>query len=178
MGVSYVNVGECFVGKSTRSRSSLFMVYSNLPLDDSYALCYLPQTNSMIVSNGEFLQAHHLPAFLYKALYRFTGSVILKIAYGYDTLDNDDPMIGKAHAFNSGVDIVTEPGYMIELLPWRTSVYAIWSIADSSVQFDICQAGFHSQDSSARRPRSKVTTLRHGMLRSHTLFPRWLVFLS
>jgi len=67
--------------------------------------------------------------------HRYAGSIVLKIVYGYDTLDNNDPMIEKAHQFNTDVDVVTQPGYLIEVLPWRMSLNSSPEYNDSLLTF-------------------------------------------
>jgi len=42
----------------------------------------------------------------------------MKTVYGYDTLDDDDPLIATANDVLAKAIEVTEPGYLIELLPW------------------------------------------------------------
>lgn len=51
---------------------------------------------------------------------RYPGSVVLKIAYGYDTLENDDPFINLAHKALVANDGATKPGQLIEVIPWCT----------------------------------------------------------
>ena len=44
--------------------------------------------------------------------------MVLKIAYGYDTLENDDPFINLAHKALVANDGATKPGQLIEVIPW------------------------------------------------------------
>jgi len=41
------------------------------------------------------------------------------MVYGYDTLEDDDPFIFAAHKVLVNGGRATEPGYLVELLPWR-----------------------------------------------------------
>jgi len=54
---------------------------------------------------------------------RYAGSIILKAVYGYDTLEDGDPIIATANRFLSKMGEITEPGYLVELLPWRAYHY-------------------------------------------------------
>jgi len=53
--------------------------------------------------------------------HRYAGSVILKVVYGYDTLEVNDPMIALAHEGISYVESGTKSGYLIELIPWSNN---------------------------------------------------------
>lgn len=55
---------------------------------------------------------------------RFTSSVILKIVYGYDTLDEDDPMVKHVNNILSVLGDASAPGQILEVLPWRTLLHA------------------------------------------------------
>ena len=51
--------------------------------------------------------------------FRHIGSVLLKIVYGYDTLEEQDPMIALIQQGFSCVEEATSSGHAIELFPWR-----------------------------------------------------------
>ena len=86
---------------------------------------------------------------------RYTGSIILKTVYGYETLDSDDPMIAIANPVLSKIGEVTEPGYLVELLPWRnvfcSSVILKSILKLASQQCVMHPHGFHIQASSKKQ---------------------------
>lgn len=51
-------------------------------------------------------------------IYRYAGSIILKIVYGYDTLEENDPMIAVVQEGIACLEEATKPGYLIDLFPW------------------------------------------------------------
>jgi len=84
-------------------------------------------------------------------------------------------MIEKAHKVTSDVDVVTAPGYLIELIPWRKSVLSgpetPWYA--EYLKFATCQIGFLSQGSNETRWSSNKTTLRPEKRLSNTHCQLW-----
>jgi len=59
-------------------------------------------------------------------LLRLTGSTVLKTVYGYDTLEDDDPMMEISNNFLPYAREATKPGFLIELLPWSEFVFVLF----------------------------------------------------
>jgi len=49
---------------------------------------------------------------------RHTGTILLKIVYGYDTMEGKDPMIALVHQGIACLEEATSPGQAIEMFPW------------------------------------------------------------
>lgn len=48
-------------------------------------------------------------------------SIILRITYGYKTIEGDDPLVDLAHLANSQLSLSTSPGvYYVDLVPLST----------------------------------------------------------
>jgi len=43
---------------------------------------------------------------------------MLKVVYGYETVEEHDPMIGLAQQGIACLEEATSPGHLIELIPW------------------------------------------------------------
>ena len=63
------------------------------------------------------------PERFYDRIEWYTASFVLKMVYGYETQEEDDPMIYAAHHGLAMANKASEPGYLIELIPWCASLF-------------------------------------------------------
>jgi hypothetical protein len=63
---------------------------------------------------------------------RLAGGIILKLAYGYTTLEHDDPFVQQAEIALAQFSVAAMPGaFLVDTIPWRPSfLQRIWCAHD------------------------------------------------
>jgi hypothetical protein len=52
------------------------------------------------------------------------GGIILKVTYGYKTMENNDPYVGYAEEVLQDISLVFEPGaWLVDMMPWSAFIF-------------------------------------------------------
>ena len=101
---------------------------------------------------------------------RYNSSSLLKIVYGYDTLDDNDPMIDIVHDGMSLIGEVCEDDRWIEFIPWRKPQKSSPATStEDYIKSAMFQLGSRSRISRERHTNGRWATTNCSISRSPTL---------